>query len=79
MYSYDHFTASLINTKINNSYIKENNYFYNDGYHNNSKIYYENFKNIQFSDFLKKYVIVSVILLLIKYNIVYFEIIIIFE
>ena len=61
MYNYDHFTASLINTKINNSYIKENNNYYNDGQHNNSKIYYENFNNIQFRDFLKKYVIVSAI------------------
>ena len=61
MYPYDLFTASLINTNINNSYIKEKIYYYEDSFHNNSKIYLENFNNIQFSDFLKKYIIVSTI------------------
>ena len=47
MYSYNHFTASLINTKNNNSYIKENNYYYNDGYHDNSKIFCESVNNVK--------------------------------
>ena len=61
MYSYDHFTASLINTKTNNSYIKENNYYYNDGFHDNSKIFCESVNNVKLIDYLKKYVIVSAI------------------
>ena len=61
MYSYDQFTASIINNKNNNSYIKENNYYYNDGFHDNSKIFSESFKKVKLIDYLKKFVIVSAI------------------
>ena len=46
MYSYDQFTASIINNKNNNSYIKENNYYYNDGFHDNSKIFLKVLKRL---------------------------------
>ena len=50
MPSSDHFTCSIFNKRIKDSFISGNNYYYNDGYHHNSKIFKEKF-NLNSLDF----------------------------
>ena len=61
MFSYDHFTASLINSKNNNFYIKKYNHYYNYGFHDNLKMFSESIKNLKLADYLKKFAIVAAI------------------
>ena len=38
MHSFEHYTSSTFNIIIKNSYITEKYYYFNDAFHNNSKI-----------------------------------------
>ena len=61
MYSDDHYTASIINGKLNNLYVKKNKNYFNDAFHNNSKIFEEDFSLEDLKIFMKKNVIISAI------------------
>ena len=61
MYSDDHYTASIINSKLNTLYVKKNKNYFNDAFHNNSKIFEEDFRYEDLKTFMKKNVIISAI------------------
>ena len=61
MYSDDHYTASIINSKLNTLYVKKNKNYFNDAFHNNSKIYEQDFILEDLKNFMKKNVIISAI------------------
>jgi len=57
IYSDDHYTLSNLNSKLNTLYVKFNKNYYNDSFHNNSKIYKEDFHLKNLKNYLRKNII----------------------